>query len=341
MLGVRVVKRGGRLLSKQKTALFQEFHGSSTVVYGFLMRVIHSFAARSCFDKLSTNGEFLPSVVFAVRPEPVEGRLSMDNHQAETVVVVWNGPCASINTFRQSEAMRRERMLAIDDLRNYSAHAMLRDGTPVYIRAIRPDDKERLADHFARLTAESRYYRFFGFRKALTPHELGYLTEPNFAGHVALVATIKKGNSVESIVGDGRYVALPGDARRLAFLRELGLALDVFKHGLMQGEGRLQELFELPWSSQGRKLLEYLVYVFAYSRVTDEQAVIGVEAGGAGMIVARPKVHVAAQLLIFPPYHQDHLGMGLVPHYTVNHMRPGLLKVIGQFDIGLLLKPGA
>jgi hypothetical protein len=52
-------------------------------------------------------------------------------------------------------------MLTIDDLRNYSAHAMLRDGTPVYIRAIRPDDKERLADHFARLTAESRYYRFF------------------------------------------------------------------------------------------------------------------------------------------------------------------------------------
>jgi hypothetical protein len=50
------------------------------------MRVIHSFAARSCFDKLSTNGEFLPSVVFAVRPEPVEGRLSMDNHQVETVL---------------------------------------------------------------------------------------------------------------------------------------------------------------------------------------------------------------------------------------------------------------
>src|SRR5918992_2944163 len=36
------------------------------------MRVIHSFAARSCFDKLSTNGEFLPSVVFAVRPDVMD-----------------------------------------------------------------------------------------------------------------------------------------------------------------------------------------------------------------------------------------------------------------------------
>jgi len=30
--------------------------------------------ARSCFDKLSTNGDFLVVSPLAVRPEPVEGR---------------------------------------------------------------------------------------------------------------------------------------------------------------------------------------------------------------------------------------------------------------------------
>lgn len=65
-------------------------------------------------------------------------------------------------------------MLAIDDLRGCSANAILRDGTPVCIRAIRPDDKEGLADHFDRLSSDSRYHRFFGFRNALTPRELSF-----------------------------------------------------------------------------------------------------------------------------------------------------------------------
>lgn len=62
-------------------------------------------------------------------------------------------------------------MLAIDNLRGYSASAILRDGTPICIRAIRPDDKERLGGHFDRLSSNSRYHRFFGFRNAFTPRE--------------------------------------------------------------------------------------------------------------------------------------------------------------------------
>jgi hypothetical protein len=68
-------------------------------------------------------------------------------------------------------------MLVIDDLRGYSANAILRDGTPVCIRAIRPDDKERLAGHFDRLSSDSGYHRFFGFRNAFTPRELSYFTQ--------------------------------------------------------------------------------------------------------------------------------------------------------------------
>src|SRR5438445_13800132 len=101
-------------------------------------------------------------------------------------------------------------MLMIDELRDYSTQTMLRDGTLVCLRTIRPDDKERLAAHFERLSAQSRYSRFFGFRAAFTPRELTSLTELDFVSHVGLVATLSEGAGVESIVGDGRYVTLPG-----------------------------------------------------------------------------------------------------------------------------------
>jgi GNAT superfamily N-acetyltransferase len=100
-------------------------------------------------------------------------------------------------------------MLVSNDFRHYSAQTILRDGTRISIRAIRSDDKERLAAHFDRLSSESRYRRFFGFRKTPTPDELSRFTEPDFVSHVALVATIEQGAGLQGIVGDGRYVVGP------------------------------------------------------------------------------------------------------------------------------------
>ena len=100
-------------------------------------------------------------------------------------------------------------MLMIADPWNYVTNAFLCDGTPVCIRAIRSGDKEKLTDHFNKLNSDSRYHRFLGFRKAFTPHELSYFTEPDFLTHVALVATVNEGNGLESLVGDSRYIVLP------------------------------------------------------------------------------------------------------------------------------------
>jgi GNAT superfamily N-acetyltransferase len=101
-------------------------------------------------------------------------------------------------------------MWAIDNISNYSANATLRDGTAVRVRAIRPNDKERLARHFDGLGCDSRYHRFFGIKNGLTPLELRYFTEPDFLRHVALVVTVISRDGQETIVSDGRYVALPG-----------------------------------------------------------------------------------------------------------------------------------
>jgi GNAT superfamily N-acetyltransferase len=70
----------------------------------------------------------------------------------------------------------------------YYERALLADGRPVELRLIRPDDKERLRRGFERLSAESRYRRFFTPKPSLSPTELAYLTEVDQVDHVALGA---------------------------------------------------------------------------------------------------------------------------------------------------------
>jgi len=95
-----------------------------------------------------------------------------------------------------------------NDLSQYFTNRILRDGTPIRIRAIRSDDKQLLARHFDGLGSDSRNNRFFGIRNELTENELRYFTEPDFFRHVALVATVVGGEGVpDTIVSDGRYVA--------------------------------------------------------------------------------------------------------------------------------------
>jgi GNAT superfamily N-acetyltransferase len=64
----------------------------------------------------------------------------------------------------------------------------LRDGEPILVRPIRPDDREELADGMERLSPESRYRRFLAPTSVLTPAQLRYLTEVDHHDHEALVA---------------------------------------------------------------------------------------------------------------------------------------------------------
>ena len=86
---------------------------------------------------------------------------------------------------------------------HYSVDEVLRDGGSIRIRAIRPDDKVRLFEHFSGLSPQSRYQRFFGAKRVLSREELAALTELDFDNHVALVATLNDGNE-ERFIGVGR-----------------------------------------------------------------------------------------------------------------------------------------
>jgi RimJ/RimL family protein N-acetyltransferase len=88
---------------------------------------------------------------------------------------------------------------------NYNANERLRDGREITVRAINSRDKERLREHFASLSPESRYLRFFGVRKSLTEQELSRLAELDFAGSAGLVAIVGK-EAGERIVGVAHYL---------------------------------------------------------------------------------------------------------------------------------------
>jgi len=106
--------------------------------------------------------------------------------------------------------------VAPTDLHDYAADALLLDGGSIHIRAIRPDDKELLLEHFASLSPRSVYFRFFNVKKRLTKAELQYLTELDFVARVGLVATLRTGDQ-EKIIGIGRYTRLgDGEAPRRA-----------------------------------------------------------------------------------------------------------------------------
>ncbi|MEX2323003.1 MAG: GNAT family N-acetyltransferase [Acidimicrobiia bacterium] len=66
--------------------------------------------------------------------------------------------------------------------------ALLRDGTTVTVRPIRPEDKEALAAGLSRVSPESRYRRFLRPVTSLSPKELAYLTEIDYSNHFAWVA---------------------------------------------------------------------------------------------------------------------------------------------------------
>ncbi len=92
------------------------------------------------------------------------------------------------------------------DPRSYRVEDTLRNGTPIVIRAVRTDDRERVRTAFGKLERETIYTRFFTYKDALTEKEIKDATEVDFDRTVALVVTTVE-NGEEVAIGGGRYVA--------------------------------------------------------------------------------------------------------------------------------------
>ncbi len=125
------------------------------------------------------------------------------------------------------------------DVKNYKKSDVLKDGTAITIRTVRPEDKQMMRDAFYDLERESRYTRYFGFKDHVTDEELKKATEVDFEKEVALVITIIVAGK-EIIIGGGRYILLTAasdtaPAAEVAFTIEEdyqgnGLASRLFGH---------------------------------------------------------------------------------------------------------------
>lgn len=88
----------------------------------------------------------------------------------------------------------------------------LKDGTPITIRPIRPEDAEQEQAFVRALSEQSRYMRFMTTISELPSKKLAFFTEVDHVRHLALVATlIRDGHELQ--IGVARYVATetPGE----------------------------------------------------------------------------------------------------------------------------------
>lgn len=99
-----------------------------------------------------------------------------------------------------------ERFFTLD----YVERAVLRDGTPIVLRLLAPDDKELVRAGFERLSHESRYARFLVPKQRLSDDELAYLCEIDHENHFAIGAIREAGDDHGAAIGLGiaRFIRL-------------------------------------------------------------------------------------------------------------------------------------
>ncbi len=105
----------------------------------------------------------------------------------------------------------------------FSVSEVLKHGTRVTIRAIRPEDRNSFMQAFRLLEDDSIYSRFFSPRRDLSDAEIDRAVNVDFEREVALVVTTETVRG-ESIIAAGRFIASagPGNQRsaELAFIVE-------------------------------------------------------------------------------------------------------------------------
>jgi RimJ/RimL family protein N-acetyltransferase len=91
------------------------------------------------------------------------------------------------------------------DVKNYSVIETLRDGRPIRLRALRPQDRDDFMAAVGRASSQSLYRRFFAVRRQFTEDETSFYLNVDFVNHVALVAVVEE-NAHLTIIAGARYI---------------------------------------------------------------------------------------------------------------------------------------
>jgi len=116
---------------------------------------------------------------------------------------------ARIVVRRVSPAARKYSHMAIHPYPiDFVGEHILQDGTRLTIRPIRPEDAEQERKFVDTLSERSRYLRFMGSLKAITPQMLSRFTQIDYDREMALVAVLATPEGDRQLAV-GRYVTLP------------------------------------------------------------------------------------------------------------------------------------
>ena len=90
--------------------------------------------------------------------------------------------------------------------RHWEADVLLRDGRTAHIRPIRPDDAGLLVDFYARVSDQSKYYRFFSPMPHLSERDIARFTRVDHVHRVAFVMLLS-----DRMIALGSYEGRPSD----------------------------------------------------------------------------------------------------------------------------------
>jgi ribosomal protein S18 acetylase RimI-like enzyme len=143
----------------------------------------------------------------------------------------------------------------------YRAIEHLRDGRPIEIRAVRPDDKDDMLAAIGRTSTESLRRRFFVVKRGFSQKEIDFFVRIDFRDHVALIALADE-DGRPTIVGGGRYVAVESGSAEVAFIvidgyQGQGIGSHLMRHlaGIARDAGLTELIAEvLPENTAMRKV---------------------------------------------------------------------------------------
>ena len=113
----------------------------------------------------------------------------------------------------------------------YEFRETLKDGTPVFIRPIRPEDGESHYAFLRGLSSQTMYNRFFGYRSEISAEQMARFTQIDYDREVAIVARVE-GTDGEITIGVNRLTYDPHDGHH-----EFAVVVDDAWQG--SGVGRL------------------------------------------------------------------------------------------------------